>query len=148
MVPAFTHHPLLLFLTKSCSSHTCLLSAAPAGQVCAHLIKAFVLQWPPAWNISFRSLHLLTTLSFRSLLKCRFLREGFLNYPQVHSSTLTCLIFFTAFITIKLFHLCVGLLSVSLPSPQLECKIYQSSNLIWFTAATLMPRTMATHGDA
>lgn len=67
--------------------------------VCAHL-KAFVFRRPSARNTSSRSLHLLTRLSFRSLLKCHLLREALLNYPQLHSSPPTCLIFFIVLIII------------------------------------------------
>ena len=111
---------------------------------CAHL-KGFVLEHPSAWNTSSRSFHLLTRLSFRSLLKCRLRREVFLNYTQMHSSTLTCFIFFTVLITIYSYFIYALVYCVSLPPTQLECKFYWSSNLVWFIAVTLVSRTMPTH---
>lgn len=121
-------------LSLHCSSMPC----------CAHL-KGSVLERASAWNTSPISFHLLTRLSFRSLLKCHLWREALLNYTQMYSSTLTCFIFFTVLITIYSYFIYALVYCVSLPPTQLECKFYWSSNLAWFIAVTLVSRTMPTH---
>lgn len=138
--PAFTPLPLLLLLINTCYSHTGLLSTAPAGHgvptskfLCSNiplpgtLLPGLSICWP-----DYRSGFCLN-VTFREKPSWIILKCTPAHWPVLFSSQHSYL------------KLCVGLLSVSLPPPQLECKFYKSSNLDWFTAITLVSRTMPTH---
>lgn len=96
---AFTPFPLLLFLKKSHSRYTYLLSLHCFSRPSLHPPQSFCARMSLRLEHVFQIFAFVNHITFRSLLKYYLLGGASLNY-QVDSRTVTCLIFFTAFTTI------------------------------------------------